>query len=118
MNLVIVCLAAFVGGCLAAFLGWLDSQEPFNARKFGKSVFFALSTAIVWALTLSAAQLTTLDSRVILTALASGMAVDVGTNRIIGALTPPTKPLNDDSTPLQTPKPVSSTPNNPPGGQA
>ena len=117
MNLVIVCLAAFVGGCLAAFLGWLDSQEPFNARKFGKSVFFALSTAIVWALTLSAAQLTALDSRVILTALASGMAVDVGTNRIIGALTPPTKPPQEAPVPLRIPRQPFD-PNNPPGGQA
>ncbi len=117
MNLILVCLAAFIGGAMSGFIGWLDSKEPFNARKFGRTLFFALSTAIVWALTLSAAQLTALDSRLVLTALASGMAVDVGTNRIIGALTPPTKPLNDDSTPLPTPKPP-STPEIPPGGQA
>ena len=38
-------VAAFIGGIVAALLGWLDSGETFAARKFSSSVLRAL----VWS---------------------------------------------------------------------
>ncbi len=123
MNLLIVTLAAFLGGCISGFIGWLDSKgldgktELFEIRKYGKSVFFALSTAITWSLTLTSAQLIILDGRLVLTALVTGMAIDVTTNRILGALTSYTyKPQDGQNSGLMAQKPtiVSLSPVSPP----
>ena len=38
MDLVLIATAAFGGGILNAFMGWLDSKEAFDPRKFSKSL--------------------------------------------------------------------------------
>jgi len=44
-----VALAALLGGLTTALLGWLESSEPFNLRKFGGSAIRALVASIVFA---------------------------------------------------------------------
>ena len=46
--------AAFLGGVVAALLGWLDSKEPFNGRKFGASLLRALVAGVSLALVYTA----------------------------------------------------------------
>jgi hypothetical protein len=47
-DLVFVALAAFIGGMVSAILGWIDSGEAFNVRKFGRSAIFALLSGIAF----------------------------------------------------------------------
>ena len=49
MRRLYIALAALMGGLAAALLGWLESGEPFNPRKFGGSVIRALIAAVVFA---------------------------------------------------------------------
>ncbi len=44
-----IALASLSGGLVAALLGWLESGEPFNLRKFGGSVIRALIAGIIFA---------------------------------------------------------------------
>ena len=85
MNLVLVAGAAFGGGILSAFLGWLDSKEPFVGRKFGRSCIFALLSALGFAVTYSFADGVT--ARDICLAIIGGSGVDGLSNYVIGAST-------------------------------
>jgi len=49
MDRVYIVLAAFGGGLVVALLGWCDSKEPFDARKFGGSAIRALVAAVLFA---------------------------------------------------------------------
>jgi hypothetical protein len=49
MNIIWIAAAAFAGGIVAALLGWLESKEPFDARKFSASVARALVAAVAFA---------------------------------------------------------------------
>jgi len=49
--ILLVATAAFGGGLLSAVLGWVDSSEPFNLRKFAKSLLAALFGALVFSTT-------------------------------------------------------------------
>lgn len=82
-NVLIVAAAAFAGGILSAVMGWLDSKEPFDARKFGKSIIASLLAGLVFAVKeyVSSGDLT-ID---VLVALISGAGVDALANRGIGA---------------------------------
>ena len=85
MNVLLVALAAFVGGIIAALAGWLETQEPFNLRKFGSSIARALLAAVGVAIAYSYANnLSALD---IAMALLAGAGVDVLGNRVAGAIT-------------------------------
>lgn len=86
MNLVIIliALAAFCGGILSALLGWLDSAEPFNGRKFSKSVLFALFAGFFFAVGYSFTD--SIGVKDILLAVLAGAGVDGLSNRIIGAI--------------------------------
>lgn len=79
-----VAVAAFAGGCLSALLGWLDSREPFNPRKFARSIGAALISGIGFALAYQSGETVTL--RDILIAILGGSGVDVLSNRALGAL--------------------------------
>ena len=85
MDVLWIALAAFVGGILAAIAGWLETQEPFNPRKFGSSSVRALLAAVGVAIAYSYANdLSALD---IAMALLAGAGVDVLGNRVAGAIT-------------------------------
>jgi len=76
--------AAFIGGIAAALLGWVDSAEPFQSRKFGSSVIRALIAGVVFAVGYSFANgLTPIDIGI---AFLGGAGVDVLGNRGIGAI--------------------------------
>ena len=82
--MIYVALSAFGGGILTALLGWLDSQEPFNARKFGRSMVAAILSGIGYALAYSAVDV--VGMRDILTAILGGAGVDVISNRVLGTV--------------------------------
>jgi hypothetical protein len=84
MERLIIALVAVVGGMVAALVGWLDSKEPFDARKFGGSAVRSLIAGIVFAVGyhLSGA-VNTLD---LFYAFLGGAGVDVLGNRIAGKL--------------------------------
>ena len=85
MNVVWIAVAAFLGGIIAALAGWLETQDPFNPRKFAASVTRALVSAIVIAVVYSYANgLSAID---IAMALLAGAGVDVLGNRVAGAIT-------------------------------
>lgn len=77
-------LFAWGGGLLVALLGWLDSKEFFDIRKFGASIIRALLPALVWAAsyTLNGP----LSWPVILAAIGSGPTFDSVVSKIAGAL--------------------------------
>ncbi len=49
MDRLYIALATLLGGLVAALLGWLESNEPFNPHKFGGSTIRALFAGIIFA---------------------------------------------------------------------
>jgi len=49
MNPIWIALAAFLGGVIATLLGWLQSGEPFNPRKFISGVVKSLIAGVAFA---------------------------------------------------------------------
>ena len=85
MNIVWIAVAAFLGGIIAALAGWLETQDPFNPRKFSASVARALVAAIGIAVAYTYANgLSAID---IAMALLAGAGVDCLGNRVAGAIT-------------------------------
>lgn len=84
-DIILVALAAFIGGVLSAILGWLDSQEPFNPRKFAKSLGFALVAGLGFAVAYNFSDGVTI--RDLITAFLGGAGWDAVTNRFIGSVT-------------------------------
>jgi hypothetical protein len=85
MDALIVAGCCFLGSIFSGLLGWLKSGEPFKSRDFMASVLSGVGAAIVFALAYNytATGLTIFD---ILAAVIAGMGVDVGVNRISGAI--------------------------------
>jgi len=76
-------LAAWVAGILVALLGYLDSKEKFDLRKFFASVIRSLIAGIIWAAAYPLKE--ELSWPVVLGAIASGPFFDTVINRV-GAL--------------------------------
>ncbi len=85
MDRVYVVLSALAGGLVVALLGWSESNEPFDPRKFGGSVIRTLIAAVIFAAgyELSHTVVTVPD---LFYAFLSGAGVDVISNRIAGRL--------------------------------
>ena len=85
MEIILIAVAAFSGGILSALLGWLDSHEQFEARKFTASVLRALGAGAAFAITytLAGPAVTVLD---LVVAFVAGAGVDASINRIAGAI--------------------------------
>jgi len=85
-NLTLFCvtLTAILGTLTAAVLGWLDSGEPFNGRKFASSILHAVIAGIVIIVGYSFR--TNVDWFDYLVVFLSGAGVDVTLNRISGAI--------------------------------
>lgn len=49
MEKLYIALPALAGGLVAAWLGWMESKEPFDIRKFGGSALRSLMAAIIFA---------------------------------------------------------------------
>lgn len=80
-DLVYIALAAFAGGMLSAILGWIDSSEPFNVRKFGRSLIFALLSGVAFGVGYNFVG--QVGVRDLFLALLSGAGVDVLSHRAI-----------------------------------
>lgn len=99
-----IALAALLGGLVAALLGWLDSSELFNPRKFGGSAVRALIAAIIFAAGYQLANsVSVLD---LFYAFLGGAGVDVLGNRIAGkfgngSFPIPSKPQEQSSAPRE-----------------
>ena len=84
MNIIWIGALAFVGGTTSAVLGWLDSKEPFEVRKFTASIIRALVAGVVFAVGYSFTNgLSPIDLGI---AFCGGAGVDVLGNRISGAI--------------------------------
>jgi hypothetical protein len=82
MDRLYIALIGLSGGLAAALLGWLESGEPFNPRKFGGSVIRALVAGVIFAVGYHIADsVSILD---LLYAFLGGAGVDVIGNRIAG----------------------------------
>lgn len=82
MNIVWVAISAFVGALACSLLGFLDSQETFNARKFTASAIRAVIAGVGFAVAYQYTDsLTTIDLGL---AFLGGAGVDAGGNRLSG----------------------------------
>lgn len=84
MEPLIIAGGCLVGAVLSGLIGWAKSGEPFIARKFFVTVSAGIGAAILFALAYNytSAGITVFD---ILAAIAAGMGIDAGVNRISGA---------------------------------
>lgn len=84
MNVISIGVSAFIGGIVAALLGWLDSGETFNIRKFSASIVRALIAGVIFAVGYSYANsLSPIDIGI---AFVGGSGIDVLGHRISGAI--------------------------------
>jgi hypothetical protein len=75
-----VAIAALIGGLVSAGLGWLESKEPFDPRKFGGSAIRSLVAALIFVVGYSFSDsIGVLD---LFYAFLGGAGVDVIGNRI------------------------------------
>ena len=49
MDIIWIGVAAFIGGIVSSLLGWLESQSPFDPRKFAASLVRALVAGVAFA---------------------------------------------------------------------
>ena len=84
MNVFYIALSAFLGGIVAAVLGWLDSGETFDPKKFASSVLRALLAAVVFAIAYNYAD--NISGADIGIAFLGGAGVDSLGNRISGSI--------------------------------
>lgn len=77
-------MAAALGAVCCALLGWLDSQEPFNPRKFAYSLIHAVVAGITFAAAYT--YVPPLTVVMLFVAFLGGMGVDAGLNRVEGAV--------------------------------
>lgn len=84
VNIIYIAVAAFLGGIIASILGWLDSKESFDVRKFAASAVRALVAAIVFAVGYSYANhVSAIDMAI---AFCGGAGVDALGNRVSGSI--------------------------------
>ena len=79
-NLLWVIGAAFLGGIISALLGWTESSEPFNGKKFVSSVIRSVigAAGIAIAFNFGGGEISATD---ILVAFLAGAGVDAGLQR-------------------------------------
>lgn len=84
LQIIIVAIMALAGGMTVALLGWGDSGEPFNPKKFAMSIVHSIIAAVVVA---AAFNYTVLTSPIgYLFAFLSGAGIDAGLNRFEGTV--------------------------------
>jgi hypothetical protein len=85
LGVLYVSLAAFGGAILSAVLGWLESREEFDPRKFVPSIIRAVGASIVFAIGYGVTgDLVTMSD--VLIAVAAGVGVDAGFKRLAGTI--------------------------------
>ncbi|MFH1031142.1 MAG: hypothetical protein V1767_01025 [Chloroflexota bacterium] len=89
-------LVSWIGAVLWAIAGFWASKEAWSWRKFGATVIRALFAAVIWAISYNLSEASEI---VYLAALTSGIAFDVGINRIAGAAGNGSWPLPGETLP-------------------
>ena len=83
MERLIIAVIALLGGLVTALMGWLDSKEQFDGRKFGGSAVRSLIAGVIFAVGYQLSDgVNTLD---LFYAFLGGAGVDVLGNRIAGS---------------------------------
>lgn len=82
MDRLYIALAALFGGIVAAALGWLESGEVFDPRKFGGSIVRSALAGVVISLGSGASG--PVDIAVLFYAFLGGAGADVIGNRLAG----------------------------------
>ena len=77
-------VAAFLGGVVTALLGWTESNLPFDVKKFMSSVIRALLAGVGIAVAFYYGE--TAGPLSYFIAFLAGAGVDVGGNRVAGAI--------------------------------
>jgi len=98
-------LAAVVGALFSAAAGWLDSGEPFVARKFTSSILRAFIAGVLFAASTFAGLDTIASGWVYLFAFLGGAGIDVLGNRGAGAIVAAIKTANAATGPTGSPPP-------------
>ena len=83
-ELINAAVAASAGALVSGTLGWWDSHEPFNARKFMGSVWRAVFAGMGW---LAVNQFADVQGVIWLWAFLGGAGIEVLGNRIQGGFT-------------------------------
>ena len=103
MDRLFVGLVALLGGLVAALVGWLDSKEPFDGRKFGGSVVRSMIAAAIFTVGYQLSDgVNALD---LFYAFLGGAGVDVMGNRIAGSFGNGNFPLSKSKEPNNTDEP-------------
>ena len=84
VNLIWIACAAFLGGMATALIGWSEQGTPWNAKKFIASLIRSLVAGVGVAVVAYYSEPTA--PIVYLLAFLSGAGVEVGGNRISGAI--------------------------------
>jgi hypothetical protein len=84
MEVIYIGLAALAGGIVIALLGWTETKESFDARKFSSSIIRAIIGAAVIAAGFNYAGAT--SPIMYLFAFLGGAGFDAGGKRIAGAI--------------------------------
>lgn len=84
INIILIALAAFVGGLATALLGWTERATPWDWKKFTTSMIRSFVGAIVIAAAMDYSGVVT--PILYLFAFLSGAGIEVGGNRVAGAL--------------------------------
>lgn len=96
-------LVALAGGLVAALLGWLDSKEPFDGRKFSGSAIRSLIAAAVFTVGYQLSDgINALD---LFYAFLGGAGIDVIGNRVAGSFGNGNFPLSNSKEPNNTEEP-------------
>ena len=85
MEILFVAGAAFLGGIVSALLGWTESTEPFNPKKFGSSIIRSIVAAAGVAAAFDYGGGVAAGIGLLIAFLA-GVGVDAGGNKIAGAI--------------------------------
>jgi hypothetical protein len=83
-TLALIVVDAIIGSLVSAYLGWADSGEPFDAKKFSASILHAIIAAVIFVLGYSFA--TTVAPWDFLVIFLGSAGVDVVINRAVGAV--------------------------------
>jgi hypothetical protein len=84
INILLVAAAAFIGAMATALSGWAEQNTDFDIRKFLPSLIRSLVAAVGIAVAMDYSNATV--PLVYLFAFLSGAGVEVGGNRIAGAI--------------------------------
>jgi hypothetical protein len=85
LELLLTVILAVLGALSAAYLGWCDSGEPFNARKFSSSIMHAIVAGLLFFVGTYTANMPA-NVFVYVSAFLGGMGIDAGWNRFSGAI--------------------------------